>query len=61
MKYFYVFIGFFICLHFVGLIQDIMGKEKYIKSCQENWQDSKETKPLHMLSLIVLIITLLFI
>jgi len=48
--------GIFTGLQIYGLVQDILGKEKYIDYITNNWIDSAKTLPYHIILIIILII-----
>lgn len=45
--------GFIFCWAFIGLYQDIIGKEQYIKYCNEKWISGYITVPIEIILLLL--------
>lgn len=49
-------LGFMACTETIKILQDILGKEEYVRRFEEAWREPKETLPLSIITLIIVAI-----
>lgn len=61
MKYIYFIMGYIFYSNILGFIQDSWGQEKYIKFIKDKWVDSKISKPIHFITIVIISIAIILL